>query len=208
MPPPLTLDKFPFHMGLVRDLPEVDGFILGPGEVEPAHVGKIYKLRESDIRYYVLDVKVGFPQPESVGMGYEDFSDWIFTHDMVGFLIMSTRLHARKKVETYVAAAAQTDFPLEKRYIEEGYGFTVTKDGSPEAATVENNGSTPVARTAAMAGGENVVVTYLYWIPVDLLNDPLSDAEQISEAQDINSETGTVCRVIVQEQEPGAHLAV
>lgn len=209
MPPALLLDKFPFHIALKSDLPRVDAFVLGPREAEEAQSGLIYKLREADIRYFQMDAKCGFPQPDSAAQTFEGFSDWLFDHDDKAFLIMSTRVHAYKKVETFVASAAQTDFLLGKRYIEEGYGFTVTKDGSPESATVEDNGTTPFAKTAAMTGGEDVVVTYFYWIPVELLNDPLSrDTEQLAQGSLVDDESSVLCRIVVQEIEPGAHLAV
>lgn len=202
-----TTDVFKFHLS--KEEQPYEAYVPANRRVNSSRTGKKFVLVRGAQLEYKLVGQVSFPQPSSHSEQFPQFVVFVHAHAAESFLVMPyTGKFMREEITSYTAAAGQTDFALEHKYIDAG-SVTVKVDGVPQTSgwsLVDNNTAPKVRFSVAPGVGKTILVTANFYVPVHFVTNPLKEGEGLAEDGILNEDAPRAISIELVEVEPGARF--
>jgi len=178
-----------------------------------ARSGKKYVLVRGDALEFLSNVTVAFPQPNSLGLGYADFIDFVDNNKASMFLYMpytGPSLHRENTV--FVLTGIQAVFAFEHKWIDSSSVrvFIDTGGGEVEVSPLSfgfsGNGTAPIVTFAVPPSSGTVRLQANYYIPVFFLESPTQNGTGLADPRMLDIDAPRSFDVKLIETEPGARF--
>jgi len=202
-----TTDVFRFH--IANDEQPYETYAPAQRRVNASRGGsKFVLVRGSQLEYRLL-CEIAFPQPGSHSEQFPQFVIFAHAHSAEAFLVMPyTGKFMREEVTQHAAAAGQTDFAFEHRYIDAG-SVRVSVDGVPQVSgwSVVDNNTAPLIRfDTAPGAGATVDLVANFYVPVHFVTNPLREGEGLAQVSAAHENAPRSVSIELVETEPGARF--
>jgi len=178
-----------------------------------ARSGKKYVLVRGDALEFKGDFTVAFPQPNSVGLTYTDWLDFIVLNKAREFLYMpitGPALHRENK--TYTTDGIETVFAFEHKWIDSSSvrAFLDTGGGevevSPASYTFSGNGVAPILTFSVAPAAGTLRIQSNFYVPVFFRTSPTESGEGLADPRMMEVDAPRSFEVNLIETEPGARF--
>ena len=207
----MTPDLFLFS--LAGDPKPFERFAEAQRRTNAARSGKKYVLVRGDALEFVADLTVAFPQPNSVGLDYTDWLDFINANKAREFLYMpitGPALHRENK--TYTTDGIITVFAFEHLWIDSSSVrvFLDTGGGeveiSPASYTFSGNGVAPIVTFSVAPAAGTLRIQSNFFVPVFFRSSPTENGEGLADPRMMEVDAPRSFEVNLVETEPGARF--
>lgn len=203
-----------FLFSCVADPQPFERFVEAQRRTNAARSGKKYTLVRGDVLEFRASFSVAFPQPDSVGLTYRDYLDFVAANKAKTFLFMpytGPTLH-REEQTNIVTDGVQTEFSLDHKWVDSSSARAWLDTGggeveiSPASFSITGNGVAPkfIFSSAPAAGVLRLRINF--YVPMIFADSPAETGEGLADPRKMEVDAPRQFAISLIEEEPGARF--